>query len=436
MKLRYLVVPGLALGAALAFSAAHTSAQSAPSPTAGARLVGGLLNPKGVKIGPDGMLYVAEAGSSGDITPADPRAGKSGFTGRISRIDPVTGARTTVADKLPSSAFIGVEGPADVAFIGGQLYYLQGRGGEFFGFPDNPTGVYRVNKDGTVTLVADITTFNVDHPISDSANKSRQDIEAGGEPAAMTVRDGAFLVAEGSGVGVANASEDQVLKITTGGVITRLAEFRGNPGLTGITTGDSGPLYVTALGPPPFLATDGAVYRVGYPAGNITRVAAGFSAMDDVKAGPGGQLYALSFGDFSPDGPGFVGSGKMFKLDAVAGTLTPIVTGFTAPTKFAFVGDTAYISNNGASDRVGVGEIWKIDNVSSLAALPTPEPIRAAAPLVPTPRSVIASPNTGTGGTADGGAWFSAVLTIGIAGLALVVAGTRRARARAGKQCP
>ena len=52
-----------------------------------------------------------------------------------------------------------------MAFIGGQLYYLQGRGGEFFGFPDNPTGVYRVNKDGTVTLVADITTFNIDHPI-------------------------------------------------------------------------------------------------------------------------------------------------------------------------------------------------------------------------------------------------------------------------------
>jgi hypothetical protein len=430
LKLTNLVLLGMALGAALAFSAANTSAQSGPSPTAGARLVGGLLNPKGVKIGPDGMLYVAESGTGGDITPADPHAGKSGFTGRISRIDPVTGARTTVADKLPSNAgVLGVEGPADVAFIGGQLYYLQGRGGEFFGFPDNPTGVYRVNKDGTAKLVADITMFNVDHPIGDSTKTSQQDIEAGAEPAAMAVRDGAFLVAEGASVGVANASADQVLKITTGGAITRLAEFRGNLALSSIATNETGPLYVTGIGPA-FLVSDGAVYQVGYPTGSITKIAGGFSAMDDVKAGPGGQLYALSFGDFSPDGPGLLGSGKVFRLDAVAGTLTPIVTGFTAPTKFIFLGDNAYVVNHGQSGNEGAGEIWKIDNVSSLKALPAPEPTKAAAPPTTTTRSVIAAPNTGTGDTADRGSWFSAMLVVGIAGVALAVAGTRDGRVR------
>jgi hypothetical protein len=157
--------------------------------------------------------------------------------------------------------------------------------------------------------------------------------------------------------------------------------------------------------------------------------------MDDVKVGPGGQLYALSFGDFSPDGPGLLGSGKVFRLDAVAGTLTPIVTGFTAPTKFIFSGDTAYVVNNGQSVHEGAGEIWKIDNVSSLKALPAPEPTRAAAP--PAPRSVVGAPGTGTGGPADGGAWFSAMLIVGIAGLALVVAGTRDGRARGrSSKCP
>jgi hypothetical protein len=82
----------------------------------------------------------------------------SGFTGRISKIDPATGARTTVIDKLPSNA--GEQGdavgPADVAFVGSQLYYVQTHGGAVYGFPDNPTGVYRVNASGTAQLVADI----------------------------------------------------------------------------------------------------------------------------------------------------------------------------------------------------------------------------------------------------------------------------------------
>jgi hypothetical protein len=68
------------------------------------RLVAGLEGGAGSTIGPDGALYVTETAA-----------------GRITRVDPKTGATTTYASGLPTS-IIGLGGAMDIAFLGRTAY--------------------------------------------------------------------------------------------------------------------------------------------------------------------------------------------------------------------------------------------------------------------------------------------------------------------------
>lgn len=401
------------LAGVLAFAGSRAQAQ--PGPSAGRLIVGGLLNPRGIVVGPDGMLYVAEAGQGGDATiVVEGQTFNIGHTGRISKIDPSTGARTTVADGLPSNSHpeFGTTGPADVAFLGGQLYYVQTHGGAAWGFPDEPTGLYRVNADGTVTLVADIGAFNVANPVSDVTSGRQFDIEPGGNPYRMTVRGGAFYVVDGN--------QNQVMKVTVDGTITRLTEFPGHPVSTGITYDSSGgPFYVAMLGKFPFPPEEGKVVSVGATTGDVHVVASGYSALTDVGIGPGGQLYALQFADQAPPGgpPLAPFSGKVLRV--TGGTMTPVVTGFTFTTAMTFSGAKLYVVNHGLS-AVAPGEVWVIDDIRAVPPVPTPAPSPQATPQpTATPVGPILPPATGDGGGIAGSglpAWLLAALWLVLAG--------------------
>ena len=128
----------------------------------------GLTNPRHIRFGPDGLLYVAEAGTGGDMLPPDteecpavdslftipPLHGyMAGFSGRISRLLP-DGTRETVIDGLPSArdGFEDALGPTDIAWIESTLYALIEGGGCSRGLPDHPAGVIRIDPGGRTSM--------------------------------------------------------------------------------------------------------------------------------------------------------------------------------------------------------------------------------------------------------------------------------------------
>lgn len=427
----------LALGAIFANTgrATHAAPQADGPKTL---LTTGLLNPRGIKVGPDGMLYVAEAGSGGTTTVTTPDMGAVmvGNTGRISKINPTTGERTTVLDGLPSAGAGGgdpeADGTADVAFLDNTLYYLT-TGNETI-FPGHPAGIYKLQVDGTTKLFANLGAFTKANPVETVKNGSQADVDESGNPYAMIVRDRSFYVVDGN--------QNQVLAVTETGAVSRLVDFGIHIVTTGIASQASGPLFVATLGEGPFLPEDGRVYQVGFPTGTLTQIASGVSSLTGLAFGPGGKLYAQSFGDTSddPNGPPWIpGTGRILKVNG-DGTFSTITSGFSLGTTFTFIGDTAYVLNDSVN-AFGTGEIWKVPNFSSIqpgppiVAAPTAAPAPTEAPPAPAPRPEptrpvgITAPNTGSGPSPDTVELWAIALAaaaLGACSIAASVAARRR----------
>jgi hypothetical protein len=292
-----------------------------------ALLVSGLAGGSGSTVGPGGALYVPE-----------PAAGK------ISRVDPRTGHKTTFASGLPQmNPAVGIGGAMDVAFIGRTAYVLVTLVSPDVG-GSNVDGIYRVDGPHSFTVVADIGQFSMDNPPSTGF------FVPTGVQYAMEPYRGGFLVTDGH--------HNRVLRVKLDGEVTELKAF-DNIVPTGLAVRGN-TIYMAEAGPVPHLPQNGKVVAFGPKSSVAREVASGASLLVDVEFGRGDSLYALSQGPGvpgAPDGsPAQPNTGALVKVTR-DGSLDVIVEELDRPTSLEFIGNTAYVVTL-------TGQIWKIEDVS------------------------------------------------------------------------
>ncbi len=358
MSTRILMTALMAVSAAASLGSAPVLAQTPATFTVYAQ---GLEGPRGLRFGPDGSLYVAEAGTGGTHgtgsacvqvpAPIGPYTG--GMTARISKIS-ANGTRTTVASGFPSTqdAMGDLIGVADVTFVGDTLYAVVAGGGCSHGNPTSPSGIAKVNlANGSWTLIADVGAFLKAHP---TKYESADDFEPDGTLYSAITHDGKILTVE--------PNHGEVLSVSTSGEIKQEIDISASEGHivpTAIAARD-GTFFVGNLNLFPIDPQWARVLTIrrgdnddydpapgfdtrGY---RIVSSKAGFTTVVAVDFGPDGLLYALELSD----GAGYPtpGLGKVVRVRH-SGAIEDVVTGLVVPTGMTFGPDGAlYISNFGA----------------------------------------------------------------------------------------
>ena len=291
----------------------------------------------GSTIGPDGALYVT-----------------NGNDGTLVRIDSKTGSETVVGSGLPRQT-IGIGGAMDVVFIGHRAYVLVTLAGADVGVPDAVMGIYRLKRDGTFSVFADLGTWSAAHPPADPDWFLSQGVQY-----SLEVWRNGFVVAD--------AHLGRVIRVDLRGQISELVAFDSTDSVpTGLEVAN-GKVFVATAGPIPHLPStskisevqrDGSVNVVGEWGADY---AGDRGLIVDVEKGRNHRLYGLLQGHWDlepiPENEGKPAAPNTGEIVAVGadGTFETVVSGLDRPTSLELVGHVGFVVTV-------TGTILRIDRV-------------------------------------------------------------------------
>lgn len=338
-----------------------------------------LVTPRGLAFGPDGALYVAEAGSGGSgpsVVLGNGSTALLGATSGLSRL--LGGVQTRVLNGLPSVATatgLDAGGLQDIVFDGsGQAYGLFSFGSDAtqrntnLGADGAALGaIARLPlAGGSLQLVADLAAHEL------AANPAGGAIDSNPFGFAPTP-DGGFVIAD--------AGANDFLRATSAGVVSTLGVLAAKPNPlpfgppvyqsvpTSITIGPDGAYYIGQLTGFPFPPGAANVYRFDPTTSVLTEAFTGFTNIIDMTFDATGMLYVLqvsSNGLASQAGPG---TGLLIQVDPTSGERTTIASaGLVFPGAVVAGPDGAlYVTNH--SNAPSGGQVLRI------AAVPEPSTI-------------------------------------------------------------
>ncbi|MDP9183658.1 MAG: ScyD/ScyE family protein [Actinomycetota bacterium] len=233
----------------------------------------GFAGPLHVAVAPNGLVYVADA-----------------FAGQIDRVNPGTGAITTV---VQGNGFTpGVE------VLGQQVYFTESVEPESGDAPGTAR-LMRTTPDGEVTPVADLLQWELDHNPDGQPQGTGEDADS--NPYSVLVLPGRVLVGDAAGNDIVEVRRNGAMRTLVRFPVSTDGDCASNtnngvpnggcdPVPTDMALGPDGFLYVSGLG----AEVEGHIWKVNATTGQIVNHWGGFPPLTGIAVANNGTIYAAS----------------------------------------------------------------------------------------------------------------------------------------------